>query len=332
MTHRIALQFLLAALLALSTTSPATAGDPTATDQTTAEALFQEGKRLVAAGNFAAACPKFAESQRLDPGSGTLLNLADCQERIGKLATAWAFFRDAEAGARAKGNKEREAEAARRAAALAPRLPKLAIVVPPAVRVSGFEVRRDGSLVGEAQFGLSLPLDQGAHEIVANAPGRKTFSTTVRIETEAAAVSVEVPPLEKAPDAAPAAAKGFTWGTQRILGVGLGAVGLVGIGVATGFTVRMTGLNGDSLAHCQAADTTKCDLTGVSLRNQAFDASHVATGTVIAGSALLASGVVFFLTAHEAPDKKKPDAPVARARVLPLAGPGLGGVVLQGVW
>jgi len=37
------------------------------TDKVTAEALFEEGRRLVAAGSFAEACPKFADSERLDP-------------------------------------------------------------------------------------------------------------------------------------------------------------------------------------------------------------------------------------------------------------------------
>lgn len=47
---------------------------------------------LVQKGDWAAACPKFEESERLDPGIGTLYHLADCYEHVGRLATAWGLF------------------------------------------------------------------------------------------------------------------------------------------------------------------------------------------------------------------------------------------------
>src|SRR6478735_9605838 len=60
----------------------ARAGAASPTDQAKAEALFDEGRRLLAAARFAEACPKFAESQRLDSALGTLLNLGDCYEKM----------------------------------------------------------------------------------------------------------------------------------------------------------------------------------------------------------------------------------------------------------
>jgi len=57
-------------------------------------------------GDYAAACPKLEESQRLDPALGTLLNLADCREQEGNVATAWSLFRDAESLARRGGHAE----------------------------------------------------------------------------------------------------------------------------------------------------------------------------------------------------------------------------------
>src|SRR4051794_32728475 len=77
-------------------------------DEAGARALFAEGRKLVDAGNYPAACIKFQDSFRLDPGVGTNFNLADCLERIGRTASAWAHFLDVAAATRAAGQVERE--------------------------------------------------------------------------------------------------------------------------------------------------------------------------------------------------------------------------------
>jgi hypothetical protein len=44
-----------------------------------AAALFtEEGRQLMAAGDYAAACPKLAESQSLEPAADTALDLGIC--------------------------------------------------------------------------------------------------------------------------------------------------------------------------------------------------------------------------------------------------------------
>ena len=60
-----------------------------------AEKLFQDGRTALAAGKLDEACDAFHGSENLEPRVGTLLNVADCEERRGRIATAWIEFNDA---------------------------------------------------------------------------------------------------------------------------------------------------------------------------------------------------------------------------------------------
>src|SRR5882724_4149653 len=64
-------------------------------DPATAEALFRQGRQAMEAKNYQEASQKFAESQRLDPAAGTLMNLATCEEKLGRLASAWQHWKEA---------------------------------------------------------------------------------------------------------------------------------------------------------------------------------------------------------------------------------------------
>jgi len=96
----------VAALLSVSVAAPSLA--QSAADKATAETLFDEGRRLLVQNKLPEACSKFAESQRLDPAIGTQLNLGDCYERTGRLASAWAQFREASAAARLAKDAKRD--------------------------------------------------------------------------------------------------------------------------------------------------------------------------------------------------------------------------------
>src|SRR4051812_44001967 len=94
---------LLTAVLLMGAPASALAGDGAAA----AEVLFSDGKRLAQEGNYAAACPKFEESQKLDPGMGTLYRLADCYEHVGRTASAWAAFVEVAGSAKTSGQQAR---------------------------------------------------------------------------------------------------------------------------------------------------------------------------------------------------------------------------------
>jgi serine/threonine-protein kinase len=299
-------------------------------DQAAATTLFQEAKQLAGAGDFARACPKFAEAQRLFPTTGTLLNIGNCYEKLGKLASAWGAFKEAEAAAHRQEDRDREQEAARRAQALAPQLARLTVDVPPAARVPGFELRRDGSVVGEGQWGTALPVDPGEHTFEASAPARKAWSASVKVEANGSSARVEVPALEALPGQRVSEEPPPFWGPQRVAGVVLGGVGIAGLVTSVIFTARLVSKNGASRDHCEPADATQCDPTGVGLRNEAFAAARVATGTFVAGAVAAGAGLVVFLTAPRG--AVRPEAPSARWRVVPSAGREYVGLAIQGDW
>src|SRR5262245_38536031 len=72
-----------------------------------AEALFRGGRTLIKQGNLKAGCDKLEASEKLESSVGTLLNLGDCREKLGKPASAWAAFRKAEAIAKRDGNDKK---------------------------------------------------------------------------------------------------------------------------------------------------------------------------------------------------------------------------------
>ncbi|WP_437941275.1 hypothetical protein [Sorangium sp. So ce341] len=167
-----------------------------------ASALLDEGKALMKKGKLAEACPKIEESYRLSPRSATLLALATCHEKQGKLATAWSEYIDLSAAARKEGNKRLEADAKARGARLELRLPRLTVNVPRAAAVEGLEVTLDGAPVDSASWGQARPIDPGEHKVSASAPGRKTWEASVSIK-RGERKAVAVPALAKDGSAAP---------------------------------------------------------------------------------------------------------------------------------
>ncbi|MCX5748184.1 MAG: hypothetical protein NT062_37475 [Proteobacteria bacterium] len=167
--------------LLLAIAAPASA-DPAA------EQLFRDARQLLKDGHVDEACRKFEQSQALEPKVGTLLNLGDCQERQGNLATAWEVFLRAKALA-SRQNDSRAAEAARRAEAVAPRRAFITLVVPRANRVPGLVIKRDATELPESLWDAAVPIDPGSHTIVATAPGHQAVTMTVEVGREAQATA-----------------------------------------------------------------------------------------------------------------------------------------------
>jgi hypothetical protein len=162
-----------------------------------AEALFREGREAMKRGDLGEACPKFAESQELDPSPGTLLNLALCEQRKGEGTRAWTHYQ--ELVATLPPGDERAAIARSRAEALSQRLPRLAVQLgagsPPGARVW-----LDGVELDAAKLGVSFLVDPGAHTIVVQAPGRVERRYPVQAESGRASSLTVVPSPVPTPD------------------------------------------------------------------------------------------------------------------------------------
>ncbi len=299
--------------LALATSLAPRAHAQSEADKADAEAAFDLGKKLLAEGKTADACPKFAESVRLDPGIGSLLYLADCHEKVGQTASAWAEFREAEALAK-RNNDSRETVAHDRAAVLEPKLAKLVVLVPADVAATpSLEVRRDDGVVGQPLWGAAIPVDPGSHRIIAAAPGKKPWAQTVAVAAGAPPVEVTVPPLVDAPlGASPTpGAQPLTpppnepprsdGKTQRLLGLGAMGVGVVGLGLGTYFGLHAKSKLDDSNADGHCHDGNHCDAIGTQARSDALSAATMSTVAFTVGVLAAAGGVVLYLTAPHAP-------------------------------
>lgn len=301
---------LLALLAALMLPSLAAAA-PSASDRAAAEVLFDEAIKLLEAGNASAACPKLEESQRLDPGVGTLLYLADCYRAQGRTASAWATFREASYAAESAGQADRMAIANAEADKLKPSLSYVTLVIADR-EASSLEVQRDGEAVNRALWGSPIPVDPGEHQFAASAPGKATWSKVVVVPKGPATVTVDIPALGAAPaEAAPAApavapppaqetapaptatssSSQATWGWVAI---GVGGAGIV-VGSVFGALASQDNQAADD--ECRPDDATRCNQKGVDLADSAASKATVSTVAFGVGLAAATTGVVLLLTA-----------------------------------
>jgi len=285
-------------------------------------------------GKIAAACEKFQASQRLDPATGTLLNLADCDVKEGKTATAWAEFLSAARMARNQGDTGRTEEATRRAKELEPLLSH--VVVKITLRVAALRVTRDDVPVEEASLSSELPIDPGQHVISASAPGYKAWSKTIRVASSGDKQEVVIPALVKdasppvlslSPSSAGAGAPEAPASAPRspMLGYVIGGAGLAAAGIGGFFGLRALSTYKEaerdcpSHAHCSSTITAKYET--------ATTEANISNVTIGVGVVAVAAGAYLILTASSPPDSSKS----ARAMsFLPWLGPAAGGGALSG--
>ena len=317
--------------------SAAAGAQPSPEDRAAAESLFRDGRRLMDEGKVAEGCRKLEESQRLDPAPGTLLNLAVCHEREGKIATAWAELQTALAQAKKDGRADREELARARIAEIEPILPRLTLIVPPDARLANLVVTRNGSPLQSGAWGTAIPVDPGEVVIEAEAPGHKKWRSVVRLEPKGSA-EVTVPTLEKAPEAPkpvatpepvappppPPAPTKRELGPRSTAGLVLGGVGVASLGVGAFFGLRALSKRSDSDGECPTVDgRERCSTRGVELNESARTAARAADVTVGLGLLAVGAGAYLFLSDPVRTGKRAPAIGVAadtRSAVATLGG------------
>ena len=324
---------LAAGLAAASLTliSVAAHAEPSPTEKAAAEALFQKGVELMAAGKTADACAKFSGSNEIDPALGTMLRLADCYERIDKTASAWALFQQAAATAQSQGQGERVRIANERAKSVEQRLSRLELGVDPEIKSIKAELTLNGVVIPSGTWDAALPVDPGQVTVEAHAEGYEPFKTTLTVAPGPVTVRVTVPALRAAPTvnsaepaagaatAAPAPAPEPRSNTGKVVGFTLGGIGVASLAAGGIFAYLANDKNNASLEYCRKGEPNSCTAEGVELRNDAQKFATFATIGSIAGGVLLATGITVLVIS---PSQREASASVDSFRARAMVTPG----------
>jgi len=305
--------FGLALVLAMAITRPAFA-DPDSSAR--AQALFDEGVKLLEHGEWAGACAKLSESHALDPAGGTALDIGFCEENRGYLASALVAYEDALRRAIEDGRPEREQLARRKLDELASRTSRVRVRLGPAVaRLPGLAVAIDGATVSADAIGSAIPVDPGKRTVTVRATGKRSVAREVWVSGQAILADVDVAALDdedaspavSAPSAAPRppandaaaseVAASEAAARRRTLGLALGGGGVafVAVGIVAG--IAASEAHAESDRECPGG---ACSQDGVEAEDRALRLAWVSNGGLAVGGLLVAVGTYVFLTAPKA--------------------------------
>jgi hypothetical protein len=280
-------------------------------DPASAEALFREGRQRAEAGDWAKACPLFAESNRLDFALGTSMNLAACEEHIGKLASAWERY--GELLEALPPNDDRRAFVAGSVARLRRVVPRLTILLATPL-IDGTTLVRDGVDLGSASVGVDLPVDPGEHSIVVAAPGRAARTYVVALAPGQRLTL----PAEAGEPIANAGRTGAPHRTEaRTAGWILGGIGVGALAVGTFLGVRALSERSASDGLCAMGVCR--DRAGLDDYDAAKSSALGADIALAAGAVSLAIGGYLLVTSMI---KARPSPAAASFHVSPSSGVG----------
>ena len=319
-------------------------------DLAKARELFQEGIALAAGNNCSGAIAKYKEVARVRMTPQVAFNIAECEERLGKLASALGNFRLAQSlledpKVKAKA-KDVAAQVDGKVASLEERIPKLTVK-----RGKGAEMATltlDGVELGTTQIGTEMTVDPGNHELIARIgekeAARKSF-TMAEKETQEVEIEVDLEALRRAekpvettkpvdtgtaPPTPPPDAGGSTGPGIVVLGVGLA---IVGAGFGLFFGPRQGTIS--ELEQICGPDK-RCPASAQATSDQGRLYTGLAEGAWGLGGAAIITGVILLATSGgkaKAPEASALAVPGTEGRVRWIgAAPGAdaGGVSLSG--
>jgi hypothetical protein len=258
-------------------------------------------------------CPELRASYRDDPRPQTLFDLAKCEEKAGRIATAAATYDeyikvyDRLSEPEKLEEREREQLAVSRKEALAGELPHITLTLPKDAP-EGTRITRKNPYGGEPiDMMLNVPLliDPGEHFVTVDVPGRPRWARrffvqkgdkkTIELEVPAGEKGTETPsrvgkPVEPVPVYLPqmepqmSSLRKAAWVTA-----GIGAVGVVVGAVAGGLFL---GASGRVEKNCM---NNVCNRAGEEATDQARTTGPVSLAGLIAGGVVLAAGAVMFV-------------------------------------
>lgn len=325
-------------------------------DKAAAVELFKRGRQLMEEKRFSEACPLFAESQRLDPSGGTLLNLAYCHEQDGHTATAWAYYQDLLGRARHEGRADRVRFAQTHLATLEPQVPHWSLSLGPNEKLPGLEVLRDGQNVPRALWGIPVPVDPGTHQLEVRATDHKRWSSPFKA-TAGKLTKIEVPPLETQsptappddrpdppaviieapnepppPSEQPPARLVYQPDSGRtVAGAVLGGVGVLGLGLGTYFGLTAFARRDEVRRACENGCDGAERVAANDDNHEGRTFAHISTASFGVGLVSIGLGAYFLFTAPSAASAAS--AKVSRSfSIEPRVGSGSGGLSVSGAW
>jgi tetratricopeptide (TPR) repeat protein len=301
-------------VLAIAAPRPAAAD----IDNEKADKLFTEALALRDS-NPVAACEKFEQALGFNPQAiGTRLNVALCDERLGRIASAADKFAEVADRARDQNLGEFLRAAEEHLAVLTPEIPHLTITfVEPPIAETKLLIDDRVIPIDKLQQAPRLAIDPGDRVITVTAPGRVAFKTTLRI-AKRDDKPLEIPPL----------AKSVIKSSRRTIGKITVAAGTltVGTGIVLGLVARshynkeFSGL----MPHCNS-ETKACTDEGISAVQSARTLANVSTAVTVVGFGAIAVGAYLWLRSPSAES-----SPPAKVSLVPHVAPNEAGIIAIG--
>ncbi len=208
--------------------------------------------------------------------------------------------------------------------------------------VVAVKVTMDGKLLADKLDGTPLQVDPGQHVFTFEMAGQPPVTRTL-VLTEGergrrepivlgpAPAPVPAPtPLPTTPGPTvpePPPASGGGMGTQKVLGLAAGGLGVAGLVVGGVFGAMTLSEKSQQQSACGSPCSPANHTQAVNDHSTGMTDGTISTVGFIAGGALLVGGAVLFFTAH--PSSQQPATGVL---FTPSVGPGGGGVMLQGTF